>query len=142
MFPQIALESNQPLGIFMEYRDAPVAIHAVNDTGTDLGEVMAGWRVTLASGELVAEARCRWAFGHRWRLSARGRSSRSHTGPCRTSALPAARCAELRIRADRGGSRKTPCRQSLPQFGGVRSSLRGVSACAATTAPRRAGGGA
>jgi hypothetical protein len=63
MFPQIALESNQPLGIFMQYRDAPVAIHAVNDTGTDLGEVMAGWRVTLASGELVAEGRRAIALG-------------------------------------------------------------------------------
>jgi len=49
------LESNQPLGIFMEYRDAPVAIHAVNDTSTDLGEVIAAWRVTLPSGELVTE---------------------------------------------------------------------------------------
>ena len=49
------LESNQPLGIFMEYRDAPVAVHAVNDTSADLGEVLAGWRVTLPGGELVTE---------------------------------------------------------------------------------------
>ncbi|MGA2114511.1 MAG: glycoside hydrolase family 2 TIM barrel-domain containing protein [Bryobacteraceae bacterium] len=49
------LESNQPVGVFMEYKDAPVAIHAVNDTSADLGEVTAKWRVTVAGGELVTE---------------------------------------------------------------------------------------
>jgi beta-mannosidase len=49
------MESNQPLGVFMEYKDVPVAIHAVNDTSADLGEMVATWRVTLSSGELVTE---------------------------------------------------------------------------------------
>lgn len=48
-------ESNQPIGIFMEYKDTPVALHAVNDSSDDLGDVTASWRVTLANDEVVSE---------------------------------------------------------------------------------------
>jgi beta-mannosidase len=46
-------ESNRPVGIFMEYKDAPVALHAVNDRDEDLGECMAEWTVTKSDGERV-----------------------------------------------------------------------------------------
>ena len=39
-------ESNQPVGIFLEYKDAPLAIHAVNDLPRDLGDCVAEWMVT------------------------------------------------------------------------------------------------
>jgi len=48
-------ESNQPIGVFMEYKDAPLALHAVNDSLQDLGDVTARWRVTLSNGEVVTE---------------------------------------------------------------------------------------
>jgi beta-mannosidase len=48
-------ESNLPIGVLMEYKDAPVALHAVNDSLEDLGEVVARWRVTLDNLEVVTE---------------------------------------------------------------------------------------
>jgi hypothetical protein len=47
-------ESSAPIGIFMEYKDAPVALHVVSDLLTDQGECRAEWRVTDESGEVVA----------------------------------------------------------------------------------------
>jgi beta-mannosidase len=47
-------ESSAPIGIFMEYKDRPVALHVVNDLLTDQGECRAEWRVTSDSGEVVA----------------------------------------------------------------------------------------
>jgi beta-mannosidase len=46
-------ESNQPVGIFMEYKDAPVALHVVNDLDQDLGEATAEWTVTKSDGGVV-----------------------------------------------------------------------------------------
>jgi beta-mannosidase len=46
-------ESNHPVGIFMEYKDAPVALHAANDSDEDLGECTAEWTVTKSEGERV-----------------------------------------------------------------------------------------
>jgi beta-mannosidase len=48
-------ESNQPIGVFMEHKDGPVALHAVNDSDADLGECVARWRVTRAGGEIVTQ---------------------------------------------------------------------------------------
>ena len=48
-------ESNRPVGIFMEYKNAPVALHAVNDLDEDLGECTAEWTVTKGDGERVTE---------------------------------------------------------------------------------------
>jgi beta-mannosidase len=50
-------ESNAPLGIFMEYKDSPVALHAVNDTLADLGECVAEWIVTTNSGAEVTRGK-------------------------------------------------------------------------------------
>jgi beta-mannosidase len=46
-------ESNQPVGIFMEYKDAPVALYAVNDSSTDLGKCVAHWHVSSSEGVVV-----------------------------------------------------------------------------------------
>jgi beta-mannosidase len=46
-------ESNQPIGIFMEYKDAPVALYAVNDSSTDLGKCVAHWHVSSSEGVIV-----------------------------------------------------------------------------------------
>jgi beta-mannosidase len=46
-------ESNAPIGIFMEYKDSPLALHAVNDSPTDLGDCVAEWTVTTESGEVT-----------------------------------------------------------------------------------------
>ena len=49
------MESNQPIGIFMEHTTQPRAFYAVNDSLTDLGDCNAHWRVTSGSGDVVAE---------------------------------------------------------------------------------------
>jgi beta-mannosidase len=49
------MESNQPVGIFMEHTTKPLALYAVNDSPTDLGNCVARWRVTSSSSEVVAE---------------------------------------------------------------------------------------
>lgn len=49
------MESNQPIGIFMEHTSSPHALYAVNDSLVDLGNCVAHWRVTSASGDVVAE---------------------------------------------------------------------------------------
>jgi beta-mannosidase len=49
------MESGQPVGVFMEYKDTPIALHAVNDTLEDFGEVTAHWRITRGNHELVTE---------------------------------------------------------------------------------------
>jgi beta-mannosidase len=49
------MESNQPVGIFMEHTTKPFALHAVNDSLADLGNCVAHWRVTSSSTEVVAE---------------------------------------------------------------------------------------
>ena len=46
-------ESNRPVGIFMEYQEAPVALHAVNDLELDLGECTAEWTVVGDDGRPV-----------------------------------------------------------------------------------------
>jgi beta-mannosidase len=43
-------ESNAPVGIFMEYSDAPVALHAVNDTLENLGQCIVEWAVVACDG--------------------------------------------------------------------------------------------
>lgn len=49
------MESNQPVGIFMEHTTKPLALYAVNDSLSDLGGCVAHWRVTTSSAEVVAE---------------------------------------------------------------------------------------
>ena len=46
-------ESNQPIGIFMEFKDAPIALHAVNDLPRDLGPCRASWRVLDGDAAVV-----------------------------------------------------------------------------------------
>jgi beta-mannosidase len=50
-------ESNGPLGIFMEYKDSPVALHAVNDSLADLGDCVAEWTVTSEAGHQVTQGK-------------------------------------------------------------------------------------
>jgi len=49
------MESNQPVGIFMEHTDKPIALYVVNDSLADLGSCIAHWRVISSSGEIVTE---------------------------------------------------------------------------------------
>ncbi len=49
------MESNQPVGIFMEHTTKPFALYAVNDTMADLGNCVAHWRVTSSSTGVVVE---------------------------------------------------------------------------------------
>jgi Mannosidase Ig/CBM-like domain len=46
---------DQPVGIFMEHTTQPRALYAVNDSLADLGSCTAHWRVTSASGDVIAE---------------------------------------------------------------------------------------
>jgi len=46
-------ESNMPVGIFMEYKDAPVVIWVVNDRLEPLGECKARWLVTAGEEEVA-----------------------------------------------------------------------------------------
>ena len=46
-------ESNQPLGIFMEYKDEPVAIWVVNDTVHDFPGCLVRWSVLDENGDEV-----------------------------------------------------------------------------------------
>lgn len=48
-------ESNQPIGIFMEYKDRPLAIHAVNDCFEDLGKCKATWKIETEAGQQVLQ---------------------------------------------------------------------------------------
>jgi len=43
------LESNQPIGIFMEHDTKPLALYAVNDSSADLGKCVAHWRVSSSA---------------------------------------------------------------------------------------------
>jgi beta-mannosidase len=56
-------ESNGPIGIFMEYKDAPIALHAVNDSLSDLSECTAGWTVATESGEPIARGQSQVRLG-------------------------------------------------------------------------------
>ena len=56
-------ESNNPIGIFMEYKDAPLAIHAVNDTLVDLGDCVAECVVTTESGGEVTRGKAQVPMG-------------------------------------------------------------------------------
>lgn len=47
------LESNQPVGIFMEHDNRPHALHAVNDSSVDLGNCTARWSVSSSKGVVV-----------------------------------------------------------------------------------------
>jgi beta-mannosidase len=49
------MESNQPIGIFMEHTTKPFALYAVNDSLADLGNCVAHWRVTSSSNKVVAD---------------------------------------------------------------------------------------
>ena len=55
-------ESNQPVGIFLEYQDVPRALHAVNDLSADLGDCTAEWTVTgqKAGASPAAAPGCGW----------------------------------------------------------------------------------
>lgn len=50
-------ESNAPTGIFMEYKDTPVALHAVNDSLVDLGDCAAEWSAMTESGDEVTRGK-------------------------------------------------------------------------------------
>jgi|SRR5271157_1186014 len=50
-------ESNTPIGIFMEYKDTPLALHAVNDSLVDLGDCVAEWTVATESGDEVTRGK-------------------------------------------------------------------------------------
>lgn len=50
-------ESNAPVGIFMEYKDSPVALHAVNDSLEDLGDCMAEWVAATQDGHEVGSGK-------------------------------------------------------------------------------------
>lgn len=50
-------ESNAPIGIFMEYKDTPIALHAVNDSLADLGDCVAEWTVSTQSGDEVTRGK-------------------------------------------------------------------------------------
>ena len=56
-------ESNQPIGIFMEYKDRPVAIHAVNDYLKDLGLCTASWKIETEAGLKVLQGKARVRLG-------------------------------------------------------------------------------
>jgi beta-mannosidase len=56
-------ESNAPIGIFMEYKDAPIALHAVNDSLADLGDCLAEWTVTTGSGDEVTRGKTKVRLG-------------------------------------------------------------------------------
>jgi len=56
-------ESNQPIGIFLEYKDAPVALHAVNDSPRDLGDCTAEWTVSNEQGERVTAGSAKVRLG-------------------------------------------------------------------------------
>jgi beta-mannosidase len=47
-------ESNQPLGVFMEYKDSPVAIWAVNDLRQELVGSVVHWTVADDAGAVIA----------------------------------------------------------------------------------------
>jgi len=50
-------ESNAPIGIFMEYKDTPLALHAVNDSMVDLGDCVAEWTVATENGDEVTRGK-------------------------------------------------------------------------------------
>ncbi len=54
---QALIESNQPLGVFMEHRDGPVAIWAVNDLLTAFPNCTVDWVALSEEGHVVAEGR-------------------------------------------------------------------------------------
>jgi beta-mannosidase len=56
-------ESNRPVGIFLEYKDAPVAVHVVNDLPRDLGECQAQWTVTDRKGGRVTDGAAKVKLG-------------------------------------------------------------------------------
>jgi beta-mannosidase len=56
-------ESSAPIGIFMEHKDTPVALHAVNDLLLDLGECTAEWTVTTEDGRAVTSGNARIHLG-------------------------------------------------------------------------------
>jgi hypothetical protein len=47
----------------MEYKDAPLAVHAVNDTLADLGDCEAEWVVTTESGGEVTRGKAHVQLG-------------------------------------------------------------------------------
>jgi beta-mannosidase len=50
------MESNQPVGIFMEHKDKPVALYVVNDTSTDIGMCTAKWHVSSSKRVIADDA--------------------------------------------------------------------------------------
>jgi beta-mannosidase len=56
-------EANMPVGIFMEYKDAPVALHAVNDLAADLGPAKARWIVSDPDGKILAQGQADLKLG-------------------------------------------------------------------------------
>jgi beta-mannosidase len=52
---QAFLESNQPLGVFMEYKDEPIAIWVVNDYLHSFAGSSIVWMVSDENGSIVAQ---------------------------------------------------------------------------------------
>jgi beta-mannosidase len=50
-------EGNAPVGIFMEYKDTPIALHVVNDSLVDYGDCVAEWTVTTETGDQVTRGK-------------------------------------------------------------------------------------
>lgn len=50
------MESNQPVGIFMEHTTKPIALYFANDSLADLGTCTARWRVTVGSGTVSEDS--------------------------------------------------------------------------------------
>jgi beta-mannosidase len=46
-------ESNQPIGIFMEHKEKPIAIWAVNDLARSLGQCVVAWTVLDEEGAVI-----------------------------------------------------------------------------------------
>ncbi len=59
---RVMLESNQPVGIFMDYKDTPGTLWAVNDLLTDYGTCRAEWTV-MKGDELVRHESAEIALG-------------------------------------------------------------------------------
>jgi len=56
-------ESNLPVGLFMEYGEGPIVLHAVNDLPDDLGPCEARWTVTAPDGAEIASGTAELRLG-------------------------------------------------------------------------------
>ncbi len=51
-------ESNQPLGVFLDYRDRPLAVWAVNDLTRDFGVCRVQWTASIIGEEVLSSGEC------------------------------------------------------------------------------------